>query len=51
MASDFNLVLNSEQDTSQYANFNNPNAREVVMDMLIELSLIDVWRKLDIEKF
>ena len=51
MAGDFNLVLNPEQDTFQYANINNPKAREVVMDMLIELSLIDVWRELNIEKF
>ena len=51
MANDFNLIFNSEQDTFQYANINNPNAREVVMDMLIELSLIGVWRELEIEKF
>ena len=48
---DFNLVLNPEQDTFQYAHINYPRAREVVMDMLIELSCIDVWRELNIENF
>ena len=50
LAGDFNLVLNPEQDSFQYANNNNPKEREVVMDKLTELSLIDVWRELNIEK-
>lgn len=50
LAGDFNLVLNPEYDTFNYANINNPKARDSVLDMLIDLSLLDVWRELNIEK-
>lgn len=50
LAGDFNLVLNPEQDTFDYVNINNPKARDMVLDILIDCNLIDVWREMNIEK-
>lgn len=50
LGGDFNLVLDPEVDSVNYMHVNNPNARTMVLDMLIEQSIIDVWRELNIEE-
>lgn len=42
LASDFNLVLNPEQDSYDYVNVNNPNAHDQVLNLMIECNLIAV---------
>ena len=49
-AGDFNLVLNSDEDLVNYVNVNNPKAREEVLNIMIEVNLVDVWRELNLEK-
>ena len=41
---DWNLVLNPDIDTYNYVNVNNPKARDVVLDIIGELDLVDIWR-------
>ena len=50
MAGDFNLVLNQEIDTYNYTSLNNPRAMNAVLEMIIQNSLIDVWREMNVEK-
>ena len=50
MTVDFNFVLNQEMDTYNYNSLNNPRARNVVLEMIIQKSLIDVWREMNMEK-
>ena len=50
MAGDFNLALNQEMDTYNYTSLNNPRARNVVLEMIIQNSLIDVWREMSVER-
>ena len=50
MAEDFNLVLNQEMDTYNYTSLNNPRSRNVVLEMIIQNSLIDVWWEMNVEK-
>ena len=49
IAGDFNLGLNPEIDTKDCVNIKNPNARGHVVEMIIDLNLVDVWRELNIE--
>lgn len=49
LAGDFNLVLNPDIDCFNYVNLNNPKAREVVLQMMIEQDLIDCWREQNLE--
>ena len=49
IAGDFNLVLKPEIDTKDCFNIKNPNARGHVVEMIIDLNLVDVWRELNIE--
>ena len=49
-AGDFNLVLNPDEDLVNYVNINNPKAREEVLNIMIEVNLVDVWRELNLEK-
>ena len=42
IAGDFNLILNPDEDAVNYVNINNPKAREEVLNMIIETSLVDV---------
>ena len=44
LGGDWNLVLNPYIDTHKYVNVNNPNAREVVLEIISELDLVDIWR-------
>lgn len=44
---DWNLVLDQELDTNNYVNINNPRARAVVLDFLVEDSYVDAWRVLN----
>ena len=46
---DWNLVLDTEKDYKNYLHVNNPNARNVVIDMIDDLNLIDVWREMNPE--
>ena len=50
MAGDFNLGLNQEMDTYNYTSLNNPRANNVVSEMIIQNSLIDVLREMNVEK-
>ena len=45
IAGDFNLVLNPDEDLVNYVNVNNPKAREEVLNIMIEVNLVDVWRE------
>jgi exonuclease III len=47
---DFNLILNPEKDCFNYSNINNPNAREKVLQMILENDLIDCWREQNLEE-
>lgn len=49
IAGDFNLVLNPEVDSYNYKHVNNPDSREIVLDMLIDYNMVDVWRELNLE--
>ena len=42
---DWNLVLDSPLDCYNYKHINNPKAKEVVGNMILELELTDVWRE------
>ena len=50
IAGDFNLILNPNEDSVNYVNINNPKAREEVLNMIIEMNLLDVWKELNLEK-
>ena len=44
LGGDWNLVLNSNIDTYNYVNVNNPKARDQVLEIISELNLVDIWR-------
>ena len=46
---DFNLVLDFESDAQGYVTLNNPRARQQVLELCSDLSLIDIWRELNME--
>ena len=50
LAGDFNLVLDPSIDSLNYKNINNPQARNKVMEVIADCSLIDCWRELNVEK-
>ena len=41
---DFNLVLDPKKDSQSYRHINNPNARNIVLKMIEDCSLTDVYR-------
>lgn len=47
---DFNLTINPDIDCYNYVNINNPNARNSVINMMVELNLVDCWRENNLEK-
>ena len=47
---DFNLVLDPNKDSYNYSNVNNPQARTKVLQIISELDLVDMFRKLNPEK-
>ncbi|MEW8548783.1 MAG: reverse transcriptase domain-containing protein, partial [Candidatus Thiodiazotropha sp.] len=47
LCGDWNLVLDQEMDTENYVNINNPRARAVVLDFLLEDNYVDAWRVLN----
>ena len=49
LAGDFNLILDFEADTQGYVTINNPRARDRVLDLCNEFSLIDIWREMNME--
>ena len=42
---DFNLVLNPDLDSYNYKHINNPRARQIVLNMMVECDLCDVYRQ------
>lgn len=49
IAGDFNLILNQDYDSYNYVHLNNQNARNKVLDIMIEYNLIDCWRENHLE--
>ena len=41
---DFNLVLDPKMDSDNYKNINNPKARQVVLNIINDYTLIDAFR-------
>lgn len=50
LAGDFNLVLDPDNDTVDYQHINNPKARDQVLNLMTDCTLIDVWREMNLEK-
>lgn len=50
ISGDYNLVLDPNMDCYNYVNVNNPKAREVVLEMIVECDLIDCWREENLEE-
>lgn len=50
LAGDFNLVIDPNKDYFNYLHINNPEARDTVLQMMIEFDLIDCWREMHIEQ-
>ena len=50
IAGDWNLVLDPQIDCYDYINVNNPRSRDVVLEMMIDLKLVDCWRDQNLEK-
>ena len=46
LCGDWNLVLDQDMDTENYVHINNPRARAVVLDFLLENNYVDAWRVL-----
>ena len=44
LGGDWNMLINSKQDGKNYKNINNPKAREIVNDIILQFNLIDIWR-------
>lgn len=49
LGGDFNLVINPSIDYYNYKTINNPKAREVVIQLMLENDLIDYWREQNLE--
>jgi hypothetical protein len=49
IAGDFNLVLNPDIYCFNYANINNPKARDTLLSIILEHNLIDCWREQNLE--
>ena len=50
LTGDLNLALQPEIDTMNYTSINNPKSRDKVLDICAEVSLVDIWRELNMEK-
>ena len=50
IGADFNLILDEEKVCCYYQRFNNPRARETLLDICAELDLIDIWRELHLDE-
>lgn len=46
---DYNLLLDPSMDCFNYLNVYNRKAREVVLEMILQCSLVDCWRELNLE--
>ena len=42
---DWNMLVNLNQDGRNYKNINNPKARDVVSNMMLQFNLTDIWRE------
>ena len=47
---DWNLLLNPNIDGENYKHLNNPNSRQKVLKLMIDLHLYDIWREENQEK-
>lgn len=47
---DFNLVINSDVDYTNYLHINNPKTREKVLEMVSTYNLLDVFREINPDK-
>ena len=47
LCGDFNVALNQESDTYNYKNINNPLSKQVIMDIITEYDLSDMYRILN----
>ena len=43
---DLNIALDPQKDTYNYLNSNNPNSRKIILDLISEFDLIDIFRNL-----
>ena len=43
MCIDWNFILNPDINSKNYRQYNNPNARRVVLQYMNEENLLDVW--------
>ena len=50
LAGDWNLVLEPQIDSCEYININNPRSRDIVLEMITDLQLVDCWRDQNLEK-
>ena len=44
---DFNIAINQDMDTYNYKNINNPKAREILLEIISEYELSDIYRDLN----
>ena len=44
---DWNLVLDPNMDYFNYKHLNNPNSKEKVEEMMLNMDLVDIWRDLN----
>ena len=49
LGGDFNLILDPQLDCYNYININNPNARNKLLNCMIDNNLIDCWRENNLE--
>ena len=47
---DFNLVLNPDLDSYNYKHINNPRVRQIVLNMMVECDLCDVYRQFNLDR-
>ena len=47
---DWNLLLDPPIDSKNYKHVNNPSAREIVLKLMSDLNLYDIWREENREK-
>ena len=47
LCGDFNLVLDPQKDNFNYKNINNPQARSKVIETMIELNMVDIFRHMN----
>ena len=49
LAGDFNLILNTDIDSYNYLHLNNSKARDKLLDLILDYSMVDCWRENNLE--